>query len=551
MVKNFNIYETSLDFFKDKKNYVFLYMILNISYPLGSVIVPHYYGKIIENIISNSPMKDNILKTAGTWIISIIGTFLLTQIDNVVIPEFRSYLYKKIAKFVFEKYKQNYTTLKIGELISKLSKLPFLILEVFYQIRNNYIPLLYMSVFSIVYFFNINKKLGTLICLILFCFLGLMYSSFAMCIPSCINSESCNDKSNEELQDILENILNVYTTDMIDNEIINIGVKDKDADFHFKKCLQCSSKYKTLFSITYLVSFCGIIFCMFDMFKKKEIGISEINSIFMVLLYLLSSIDNTLQYSQDTSTYIGSIIDIQNYIDNLNKDTHIAEVYINKMNENLHNNEITNIEGKIEFKNISVCFKKDGKDICILENFSYIIEPKTKLAITGSVGKGKSTLLKMILKLSYPTSGNILIDDKNLPYDVIRKYVSYIPQNPVLFNRTLYKNIVYGTDKTKEDVQYIMNKYDLNDVFGIHTLESDVGKGGSNLSGGQKQMVIILRAMLRNSSVILLDEPTSSLDGKLKMKMMDLIFKVFSDKTVITITHDPDIIPMFGKVLNL
>jgi ABC-type bacteriocin/lantibiotic exporter with double-glycine peptidase domain len=164
------------------------------------------------------------------------------------------------------------------------------------------------------------------------------------------------------------------------------------------------------------------------------------------------------------------------------------------------------------------------------------------------VGKGKSTLLKMILKLTYPSNGEILLDDMNLPYDVIRKNISYIPQTPILFNRKLYKNIVYGTKSTKEDVIHLMKKYNLNGVFGKHDLEDDVGKGGGNLSGGQKQVVIILRSILRNSSIILLDEPTSSLDKKLKNIIMELIFDVFKDKTVLIITHDEDILPLFKDI---
>ena len=96
-----------------------------------------------------------------------------------------------------------------------------------------------------------------------------------------------------------------------------------------------------------------------------------------------------------------------------------------------------------------------------------------------------------------------------------------------------------------------MKKYNLNGVFGKHDLEDDVGKGGGNLSGGQKQIVIILRSILRNSSIILLDEPTSSLDKDIKNIMMKLIFDVFRDKTVVIITHDQDILPLFKDVLNI
>jgi ABC-type bacteriocin/lantibiotic exporter with double-glycine peptidase domain len=291
---------------------------------------------------------------------------------------------------------------------------------------------------------------------------------------------------------------------------------------------------------------------VYSLFKRNKIDVSQVNSIFMVLLYLLSAVDNTLQYSQDTASYIGSIIDIQDYIDNLNRISLETDVYISKMNRDIYTGQVDGLDGKIEFKNVDLCFKDEkGNELCIMENFSYVIQAGEKIAITGTVGTGKSTLLKLILKLTYPTSGKVLLDDKNLPYDLIRKNVSYISQHPVLFNRTLYKNIVYGTDKNRSDVEHLMNAYNLQGVFGRHTLDSDVGKSGNKLSGGQKQMVVLLRAILRGSSIILLDEPTSSLDKDLKKVMMNLVFKAFRNNTVVMVTHDHEIVPMFSSVLIL
>jgi ABC-type multidrug transport system fused ATPase/permease subunit len=550
-MKEFNIKNLTINFFKQRKGSLLLYIILTLSYPLGNIVVPHYYGKLIEQIVAKKIDTVTVSNTAITWIISIIGMYILTTIDNVIIPDFRSYLYKSIAKFIFETYKENYTNLKIGEIISKLSKLPFLILEVFYQIRNNYFPLFYMVLFSLIYFFSINIKLGYIVMSVIMLFMYVMYLSVHTCMPSCVNCESHTDSSNEDLQDILENILNVYTCDNIEEELYEFELKDKETSRHFKSCLSCASKHKLYFSLLYIVSFFIIAKFVYELYKENKITLSQINSIFIILIYLLSEIDTTLQYSQDTISYIGSIIDIQNYINHIKESVSVSNLNILNINKNLYLENIERLEGKIEFKNVNICFNKNGQDVCILKDFSYVIQPQTKLAITGMVGKGKSTLLKMILKLTYPSNGEILLDDMNLPYDVIRKNISYIPQTPILFNRKLYKNIVYGTKSTKEDVIHLMKKYNLNGVFGKHDLEDDVGKGGGNLSGGQKQVVIILRSILRNSSIILLDEPTSSLDKKLKNIIMELIFDVFKDKTVLIITHDEDILPLFKDVLNI
>ena len=540
-----NVLSLTIDFFKPKIPTLISYAILNLAYPINNIGIPHYYGKLIEDMLQNKSVKVSFIITLTLWIFYIFGLYGLSQIDIKLIPEFRAYLYKHIAKYIFEIHKENYTTLQIGEIISKLSKLPYLILEIFYQVRNSYLPLIYMTFFSTIYFFWINVKLGFLVLIFIMVFFILAYKSYDKCMDSCVISENLSDKSNEDLQDVLENVLNVFTSDNIEGEMKTFDIGNNNLSDAFRKCIKCSSGFKTKSSILYIIAFFSIgIFCYY-LYKNKEIELSQFNSSMLVIVYLLSQIDGTMQYSQDTMTYVGSIIDIQKYIDRLN-DTYVSsnlkKEKINSVKPESLENDMT---GNVEFKDISVY----NGDKCVLNNFSYNIKAGEKVAIIGSVGSGKSTLLKLMLKLAYPTSGMILFDGKNLPYNTIRKYVSYIPQTPILFNRTLYKNITYGTNKTKEDVMEIMNKYGIS--FGSHTLDSDVGKSGNNLSGGQKQLVMLLRAILREPKIILLDEPTSALDTDTKNIILKLIFDVFKKQTVIMITHDNDVMNKFPVVINL
>lgn len=550
MNEQFNVLSLAYDFFKAKKSYAILYSFFTLSYPIGNIVIPYYYGQIIDLISNKKPLTPVLAKTMAYWVVYIAGLKGLSKIDNIIIPEFRSYLYTSIARFVFETYKENYTSFKSGELISKISKIPYLVIEIFYQIRNSYLPLIYMIVFSLIYFFHINVGLGMLVVVAIILFGIIGYFSVKNCMSSCVNSESSSDKSNENLQDILDNILNVYTSGTIDQEIKEFDIQDKHTKTHLRQCMSCSSNYKTIFNMMYLLAFAVISKYVYDLYTKKKITFPQVNSVFIVTIYLLNQLDSTAQYAQDTITYIGSIIDIQNYISSINKvkngvDSHINE--INSGHNELYHGDINHIQGSVEFRDVNVCFDNQ----CILKDFSYSIPSGTKLALIGSVGMGKSSLLKLILKLSYPQKGQILIDGKNLPYDVIRKYVSYIPQNPILFNRTLYKNIIYGTNKSKEDILNIMKKYHIENIFGKHNLDDDVGKGGSSLSGGQKQIVVLLRAVLRDSSIILLDEPTTALDKESRNMIVKLIFDVFKNKTVIMITHDPEIVPQFKNVLQL
>lgn len=550
-----NIGTLILDYFKKKKGYVFAYLFLILAYPLGSIFVPYQYGKLIEKMSAGKDMKQTFINTIAFWTMSIIGTFGVSRIDTNLIPDLRSYLYHNIAKFVFDIHKEDCSSIKIGELISKLSKLPYLVLELFYQIRTCYTPLLYMIIFCLIYFFSVNVRLGGMILVVILAFAGVACLSSLSCMSSCTHAEAAGDLANENLQDILENIISVYSADNVEDELKAFNDKDSGLRKNMHKCLSCGSKFKFAFSSLYLISFVVVSMYTYKLYQSKVINLGQISSTLIIMVYLLSQIDSTMQYTQDTIAYMGSVVDIQNYINKLNTKYDQTCAHIDKLNSQLplYTGPIDRIDGRVDFENIDICFGSDkstNKD-CVLKNFSYSFKAGTKTAIIGKIGTGKSTLLKMILKLSQPTNGQILIDGKNLPYNTVRRFVSYINQTPVLFNRTLYENIVYGTGKSLVDVEELMKKYNLENIFGKHTLNSSVGKGGMNLSGGQRQMVILLRSILKNSSIILLDEPTTALDKDIRDLIINLVFEVFKDKTIIMITHDPELLLKFDNVLDL
>ena len=163
------------------------------------------------------------------------------------------------------------------------------------------------------------------------------------------------------------------------------------------------------------------------------------------------------------------------------------------------------------------------------------------------------------MRFYLPQDGDLFINGKwnsNLETYQIRRNIGYIPQNPILFNRTVYENIKYGNDTiTNEQIEKIIN--DLNIMGEFSNLEkglnTPVGVNGSKLSGGQKQLVWCLRILLSDPEIILMDEPTASLDQKSKdllFKMLDMVMSK-KDKTVIMITHDPYLLKKANRKIYL
>jgi ABC-type multidrug transport system fused ATPase/permease subunit len=215
-----------------------------------------------------------------------------------------------------------------------------------------------------------------------------------------------------------------------------------------------------------------------------------------------------------------------------------------------HKKDLQIIHGDIELRNINLT-RKNNK---VFENLNLMFRRNTITGIIGPIGSGKSSLMKMIAGI-IDYQGDIMIDEQNIRdcnNISVMKHIIYIPQHPILFNRTLYDNIMYGTTHTKESTISILKSLDLISFFDSfpQNLDTIAGKGGNNLSGGQKQMIALIRSLLQNKKIILLDEPSSSLDILNRKIFMNLVSRL-KDKTIIINTHDKNLYPLFDQIIDL
>ena len=137
--------------------------------------------------------------------------------------------------------------------------------------------------------------------------------------------------------------------------------------------------------------------------------------------------------------------------------------------------------------------------------------------------------------------------------DDLRNHINYVNQRTQLFNGSVVENMIYGNNKSEEDVKNLLSKYDLNSVFSKldKSIDSDVGVNGGQLSLGMQKVVLLVRGILRPSKIIILDEPLAGLDQKTRQKVMNMIMNENKNKTVIVITHDKEILPYMDRVINV
>lgn len=194
------------------------------------------------------------------------------------------------------------------------------------------------------------------------------------------------------------------------------------------------------------------------------------------------------------------------------------------------------IQGKIEFRNVSFAYPT-RKDQLVLRNVSFVIHPGQSSALVGYSGCGKSTIIQLLERFYDPDEGEILIDDVNIKeYNLIslRKRIGLVSQEPILFKRSVYQNILYGDlSANREEVFNSSRRACITKFF----TKTDSGTKVDPVSGGEKQRLAIGRAFLKNPRILLLDEATSALDKESEKEVQKSIYELQKQRTSVTIAH--------------
>ncbi len=214
---------------------------------------------------------------------------------------------------------------------------------------------------------------------------------------------------------------------------------------------------------------------------------------------------------------------------------------------------LTNIKGEIEFRGIS--FQYPGRAFPTLNNISFKVNEGEHVGIIGRVGSGKSTLAKLIMNLLEPNSGTIYfdgVDQSNLDLTELRQHIGYVPQDVTLFYGTLRDNITFGSSRTEDS-----NLIRAIEISGIDELikpqlgsyEAQIHEGGKNLSGGQRRIIAIARALLLDPTILILDEPSHSMDNQTESFIKTKLAPYIQNKTTIIMTHRVSMLSLVDRII--
>lgn len=538
------------DFIKENI-YLFILFILSIllSYPLEAVVLPQIYSSFFTSIKKGADKK--IFIKYFIYIISVLSIIYLSYIlmgyvEIKFLPKMNEYIINFLYTNILLKNKNNYTEIEFGKLISRTNLLPSTLRDFNNLLFIWICPKAVTIIIIICYFFYVNYKLG-LVSLISFIII-FIYNCYNY--NKCINTSSIRykyfEKQIENIHDKLSNIFSIYSAGTIDKELDSFYKNTNIYVNKFENNLKCINNNKVVNIILLLITYIFLNFSLIYIYYKKEISLNLLIATLLTITYYIPCFYTITTTLRELIHTLGIFKEI---------DPFIKDIYLynkeNKKNEKdmIDNNKIIK-NGNITIKNLVFGY---GNSI-VIKNISLNIKSGEKIAITGSSGNGKSTLIKLLMGY-YKVDNNMIyidnIDVNEYELNNLRTQISYVNQNTKLFNSTIIENIKYGTQMSDKDVIEIINDIGINSLYSNldHGYNSKVGIGGDKLSGGQRQMIHILRCFGKNNKIIILDEPTSSIDVYTKSLIMKAITKLSKKCTLIIITHDKELLKLVERVV--
>ena len=538
-------YDLYWKFIKKNWKLYIIYFIVLLSIPLENTAIPHYYGEIINVLKSGNFTKGKTLFfiLLGIWIFIQLFNLASSYLNTYLMPKFQSFVRQYFFNKIIDSYSQEYQELELGHIISKIIRSPGVIQNIFIEMRDFVFKNIFVTGSNVIYLSMHHPLLGIIFGVSITTIYILSYFYYVSCHELVTKTEDAFDTIHEQIQDTLSNLLSIYTCQKSKDEKKRVEEYNKTTSELQVNTGNCNNKYRILFSIFYVFIFLALNYGAYYLYQQNKIDLKAIVSIFIINYSIFNHLGD---FYYDAHTFMNVYTKV-NHITEFMESLPILPRGSGK--------EIPNPDNiTIEFKDVGYTPPKTDKPIYTDLNLK--IPPRQALAIMGSIGSGKSTAAKLIVRLQKHQKGKIFIngvDITEIDVDNLRKHIIYVPQHPILFNRTLWENISYGLDSnaTPEDVYKLLRDNGLTDLETVYRekMDKQVGKLGSNLSGGQRQIVWLIRCMLRPSGVIILDEPTSALDKQSSDHVKRLIESLSKTRTLIVITHDDTLLSFMHRLV--
>lgn len=535
--RNGNAYQTFFFLLQKYKKECTFFLSLSILFTIFSISTTYYLSSMTESISYRS----------SSYLLSIFIIFLLLYLGKSITYFFRNlillYLHAKMD-FVFTedafhnilslpyRYYKNHTT---GDIVSRINDISVIKDAISKFLVFVFVDLL-LSFVSLCFLYKANSVFFKMA---LCCMFGLILLSIFVYKKASLQISAYQRQKSETVNRLFEYI---HAFESIKGMNLQKQIEAKQQKENIKllektnKITKLSIKISLLVEIIENMGYLCIIYYASKQIMKNAFEVDSLFTIIYLYQYFLAPMKNFL-------------LEIPFYKEALFAYQRITSLFIKQKQKGYISFPI---KGKIEVKNLSFSYLEENP---LLNNVSFQIEKGEKVLLLGKSGVGKSSFFKL-LKQYYPKErGSIFIDEIDInDYEEsqIKQDIGYISQNETLFTATLYENIIFTENPNKRWLQEVLAITQLEPVIKKNPLGiyQYIEEGGYHLSGGEKQRIILARTLMRNFSILLIDEGFSEIDPPLERKIIQKLFQTYLQKTMIVVSHRIDNIDLYDKVIQ-
>ncbi len=539
-------------FWQHANRYRLLFWIIILSIALASlipIIVPFYYKKFVDLVVTSAvDNKVGQLRNIILFILLLNGIEWLfyriaSYVNNYFQPKVIADLYNTIFDYLHNHSFGFFINRFVGALVRKTGRLTRSFEDISDSLYWNLMPTAIRVLSVLIVLFFLYPILG---------FILLSWTVLYLFINYLLTLRKL--ELDEETAAMDSQVTGYFADTITNNANIKafVGLKHEQAGFGDLTLSQFKLTRKSWNFDSNIESIQGAFMALLEFvifyvaISLWQSGILTVGGFVLIQSYIIQVFMRLWDFGRVIRRIYRHLADAEEMVEILQTPHQIKDVPIAK--------ELVVSRGKVEFKNVSFAY---NEELGVINNFNLRVAPGEKVGLVGPSGAGKSTLTSLIFRFYDVSGGGICIDGQNISQvtqESLRRNVSLVPQDPVLFHRTLLENIRYGCREASDEEVIMAAKLAHCDEF-IKRLpqgyQTFVGERGIKLSGGERQRVIIARAILKNAPILVLDEATSSLDSHAESTIQDALVNLMKGKTTIVIAHRLSTIMKMDRIIVL
>ena len=503
----------------------------------GEVMLPKFMSMIINNGVASRNVA--YIGKMGTLMVltvlfmavgGILGAYFSAKASISFTSDMRNDLFRKVQQFSFENI-DDYST---GSLVTRLTNDVQQVQNVLMMGLRMALRAPGMFLGALIMAFMMNRQLAVIILIVIPLLLAAILLILKTAFPRFGEMQRRLDRLNSGIQESLTNVRVVKSFVREDHEIEKFSKLNDDLKESSLRALRIVIATMPVMMFAMNVTTLAVVWYGGNIIIAGKMPVGDLTAFTTYIVQILMSLMMLSMVFLQSSRASASMKRINEIFD--------TEIGLNDDNAENKDKKVT--EGRVEFKNVSFGYSgENGRKDLVLEGISFTAEPGQTIGIIGSTGSGKTSLVQLIPRLYDVTGGEVLVDGVNVKeYSLkhLREGVSMVLQKNILFSGTIEENLRWGNeDAPMEDVIRFSESAQADPFVKTfkNGYDTEMGQGGVNVSGGQKQRLCIARALLKHPKILILDDSTSAVDTATEAKIRESLYHDLKDTTKIIIAQ--------------